>query len=88
MTESPWRVASGSGGTGLQAEPDYSQPHRGQGIVFDAVVRSRRDRIAVESRFTAVGQRITAVVGTVIETVKRVAELAQAPKAKGKQLSA
>ena len=46
-------------------------------------IRSRTDR-----RFDSVGQRITAVDGTVIETVKRVAELAWTPKAKGKHLSA
>jgi hypothetical protein len=46
-------------------------------------IRSRPDR-----RFDAVGQRITAVDGTVIETVKRVAELSWRPKAKGKHLSA
>ena len=40
------------------------------------------------SRFDAVGQRITAVDGTVIETVKRVAELAWTPMAGGKKLSA
>lgn len=39
-------------------------------------------------RFAAVGQRITAVDGTVIETVKRVAELAWTPMAGGKKLSA
>lgn len=39
-------------------------------------------------RFDAVGQRITAVDGTVIETVKRVAELSWTPKAGGKHLSA
>jgi len=39
-------------------------------------------------RFDAVGQRITAVDGTVIETVKRVAELSWTPKADGKHLSA
>ncbi len=39
-------------------------------------------------RFDAVGQQITAVDGTVIETVKRVAELSWTPKAKGKHLSA
>ena len=38
--------------------------------------------------FRSVGQRITAVDGTVIETVKRVAELSWTPKAKGKHLSA
>ena len=46
-------------------------------------IRSSPDR-----RFDAVGQRITAVDGTVIETVKRVAELSWTPKAKGKHLSA
>jgi len=46
-------------------------------------IRSRPDR-----RFDAVGQRITAVDGTVIDTVKRVAELSWTPKAKGKHLSA
>ena len=46
-------------------------------------IRSRPDR-----RFDAVGQRITAVDGTVIETVKRVAELSWTPKAEGKHLSA
>ena len=46
-------------------------------------IRSRPDR-----RFDAVGQRITAVDGTVIETVTRVAELSWTPKAKGKHLSA
>ena len=46
-------------------------------------IRSRPDR-----RFDAVGQRLTAVDGTVIETVKRVAELSWTPKAKGKHLSA
>jgi IS4 transposase len=46
-------------------------------------IRSRPDR-----RFDAVGQRITAVDGTVIATVKRVAELAWTPRAKGKHLSA
>jgi len=40
------------------------------------------------SRFDAVGQRITAVDGTVIETVKRVAELSWTPMAGGKKLSA
>ena len=40
------------------------------------------------SRFAAVGQPITAVDGTVIETVKRVAELSWTPKADGKHLSA
>ncbi len=39
-------------------------------------------------RFAAVGQRITAVDGTVIETVKRVAELSWTPKTKGRHLSA
>jgi hypothetical protein len=39
-------------------------------------------------RFDAVGQRITAVDGTVVETVKRVAELSWTPKAGGKHLSA
>jgi IS4 transposase len=39
-------------------------------------------------RFDAVGQRITAVDGTVIETVKRAAELSWTPKADGKHLSA
>jgi hypothetical protein len=39
-------------------------------------------------RFDAVGQRITAVDGTVIETVKRVVELSWTPKADGKHLSA
>ena len=39
-------------------------------------------------RFAAVGQSITAVDGTVIETVKRVAELAWTPLAGGKRLSA
>ena len=39
-------------------------------------------------RFAAVGQPITAVDGTVIETVKRVAELAWTPLAGGKRLSA
>ena len=46
-------------------------------------IRSRPDR-----RFDSVGQRITAVDGTVIETVKRVAELSWTPKAQGKHLSA
>ena len=46
-------------------------------------IRSRPDR-----RFDSVGQRITAVDGTVIETVKRVAELAWTPKAEGQHLSA
>ena len=46
-------------------------------------IRSRPDR-----RFDSVGQRITAVDGTVIETVKRVAELSWTPKAEGKHLSA
>ena len=46
-------------------------------------IRSRPDR-----RFDAVGQRITAADGTVIETVKRVAELSWTPKAGGKHLSA
>jgi hypothetical protein len=46
-------------------------------------IRSRPDR-----RFDSVGQRITAVDGTVIDTVKRVAELSWTPKAKGKLLSA
>jgi hypothetical protein len=46
-------------------------------------IRGRPDR-----RFDAVGQRITAVDGTVIDTVKRVAELSWTPKAKGKHLSA
>ncbi len=46
-------------------------------------IRSRPDR-----RFDAVGQRITAVDGTVIDTAKRVAELSWTPKAKGKHLSA
>ena len=46
-------------------------------------IRSRPNR-----RFDAVGQRITAVDGTVIETVKRVAELSWTPKADGKHLSA
>jgi hypothetical protein len=46
-------------------------------------IRSRPDR-----RFDSVGQRITAVDGTVIETVKRVAELSWTPKANGKHLSA
>ena len=46
-------------------------------------IRSRPDR-----RFDSVGQRITAVDGTVIDTVKRVAELSWTPKAKGKHLSA
>jgi hypothetical protein len=46
-------------------------------------IRSRPDR-----RFDAVGQRITAVDGTVIETVKRVAELSWTPMAGGKHLSA
>jgi hypothetical protein len=40
------------------------------------------------SRFDAAGQKITAVDGTVIETVKRVAELAWTPKSGGKHLSA
>ncbi|MFM8495877.1 MAG: IS4 family transposase [Planctomycetia bacterium] len=39
-------------------------------------------------QFDAVGQKITAVDGTVIETVQRVAELAWTPKAQGKHLSA
>lgn len=39
-------------------------------------------------RFATVGQPITAVDGTVIETVKRVAELAWTPLAGGKRLSA
>ena len=46
-------------------------------------IRSRPDH-----RFDAVGQRITAVDGTVIDTVTRVAELSWTPKAKGKHLSA
>jgi len=46
-------------------------------------IRSRPDR-----RFDAVGQRITAVDGTVIDTVTRVAELSWTPKAKGQHLSA
>ncbi|NBU39725.1 MAG: IS4/IS5 family transposase, partial [Planctomycetia bacterium] len=46
-------------------------------------IRSRPDR-----RFDSVGQRITAVDGTVIETVKRVAELSWTPKTEGKHLSA
>ena len=40
------------------------------------------------SQFAAVGQQITVVDGTVIETVKRVAELSWTPKAGGKHLSA
>ncbi|MFM8734601.1 MAG: transposase, partial [Pirellulales bacterium] len=40
------------------------------------------------SQFAAVRQRITAVDGTVLETMKRVAELAWTPKAGGKHLSA
>ncbi len=40
------------------------------------------------SRFDAVGQRITAVDGTVIETVKRVAELSWTPLSGGSRLSA
>jgi len=40
------------------------------------------------SQFAAVGQPITAVDGTLIATVKRVAELSWTPKAKGKHLSA
>lgn len=40
------------------------------------------------SRFDAVGQKITAVDGTIIETVRRVAKLAWTPKAGGKHLSA
>lgn len=39
-------------------------------------------------RFQGVGQRITAVDGTVIETVKRVAELSWTPLSGGKRLSA
>lgn len=39
-------------------------------------------------RFEAVGQKITAVDGTVIETVKRVAELAWTPMPNGKHYSA
>lgn len=39
-------------------------------------------------RFAAVGQPITAVDGTIIETVKRVAELSWTPVAGGKHLSA
>jgi hypothetical protein len=46
-------------------------------------IRSRPDR-----RFDSIGQQITAVDGTVIATVKRVAELAWTPRAKGKHLSA
>ncbi len=46
-------------------------------------IRSKPDH-----RFDSVGQRITAVDGTVIETVKRVAELSWTPKAEGKHLSA
>jgi len=46
-------------------------------------ITSRLDR-----RFDSVGQRITAVDGTVIETVKRVAELSWTPKTEGKHLSA
>jgi hypothetical protein len=46
-------------------------------------IRSGPDR-----RFDSVGQHITAVDGTVIETVKRVAELAWTPMAGGKKLSA
>ena len=42
----------------------------------------------VPGRFATVGQPITAVDGTVIETVKRVAELAWTPLAGGKRLSA
>jgi hypothetical protein len=40
------------------------------------------------SRFEAVGQKITAVDGTVIETLQRVAKLAWTPKSGGKRLSA
>ena len=40
------------------------------------------------SQFAAVGQPIMAVDGTIVETVKRVAELSWTPKAKGKHLSA
>ena len=46
-------------------------------------IRSRPNR-----RFDSIGQRITAVDGTVLETVKRVAELAWTPIAGGKKLSA
>jgi len=46
-------------------------------------IRSRPDR-----RFDSIGQRITAVDGTVIATIKRVAELSWTPRAKGKHLSA
>ena len=42
----------------------------------------------VTRRFANVGQPITAVDGAVIETVKRVAELAWTPLAGGKRLSA
>ena len=40
------------------------------------------------SRFDAVGQKITAVDGTVIETLQRVAKLSWTPKSDGKHLSA
>jgi hypothetical protein len=40
------------------------------------------------SRFDAVGQKITAVDGTIIETVRRVAKLAWTPKTGGKHFSA
>ncbi len=52
-------------------------------IELGHTIRSRPDR-----RFDSVGQQITAVDGTVIATVKRVAELSWTPKAKGKHLSA
>ena len=52
-------------------------------IELGHTIRSRTDR-----RFDSIGQQITAVDGSVIATVKRVAELSWTPKAKGKHLSA
>ena len=64
-------------------------------VIFDpaplkeiAVELGHTIRSKPSSRFAAVGQPITAVDGTVIETVKRVAELSWTPKVDGKHLSA
>jgi hypothetical protein len=66
-------------GSVLRTDP---APLKEIAVELGHTIRSRPNH-----RFDAVGQRITAVDGTVIETVKRVAELSWTPKADGKHLS-
>jgi hypothetical protein len=79
----------------MLADPDVAGALSESVAIFDpaplkeiAVELGHTIRSRPNHRFDVVGQRITAVDGIVIETVKRGAELSWTPKADSKHLSA